>query len=185
MQMDTLSVGEKKLASFFPSLKDWDGRFTPDSTQATAIYHIRRNLVRTYDTFSDAMNIVGADPRLLASITPEPSPQPWGVAGAVTVPHPLAALGMKFLSGTTFVGDGDAYTVRVQNNGTSQSFRAVWDVGNWDSGGMIVPQGESGQPGSKHYTDQAAAWSAGKLPAIPFSDAAVAAATVDHLTLTP
>lgn len=185
IQMDTLSVGEKKLASFFPSLQSWDGRFTPDSTQATAIYHIRRSLVKTYATFSDTMNVVGADPHVLAKVTPEPSPARWGTAGAVTVPHPLAALGMRFLNGTTFTGDGDAYTVRVQNNGTSQSFRAVWDVGNWDAGGMIVPQGESGQPGSKHYTDQAAAWSAGKLPAIPFSDAAVTAATVDHLTLLP
>ena len=40
----------------------------------------------------------------------------------------------------------------------TQSFRAVWDAGNWDVGGITLPQGESGEPGSGHYTDQAAAW---------------------------
>jgi penicillin G amidase len=115
----------------------------------------------------------------------DPSPQPWGTAGAVRVRHPLSALGFSFLNGTRLEGYGDAYTVHVQNTGFSQSFRAVWDVGNWDAGGIVVPQGESGRPGSGHYTDQAKDWVAGRLLVLPYSDAAVRKATVEQLTLTP
>ena len=89
------------------------------------------------------------------------------------------------MNGTTFAGDGDAFTVHVQNRGFSQSFRAVWDVGNWDAGGITLPQGESGRPGSGHYTDQAADWVAGRLLMLPYSNAAVDRATVNRLTLQP
>jgi len=73
----------------------------------------------------------------------------------------------------------------VQKPGFSQSFRAVWDVGNWDAGGISIPQGESGRPGSGHYTDEAADWIAGSLLPLPYSTAAVDRATVEDLTLSP
>jgi penicillin amidase len=73
----------------------------------------------------------------------------------------------------------------VQSRGTSQSFRAVWDVGNWDAGGIVIPQGESGQPGSSHYTDGANDWLAGNLVALPYSPAAVQRATRATETLSP
>jgi penicillin amidase len=82
-------------------------------------------------------------------------------------------------------GNGDAFTVHMQSPGASQSFRAVWEAGNWDAGGIIIPQGESGELGSGHYTDEAPAWIAGRLWPLPFSDAAVARATVARLTLMP
>ena len=66
-----------------------------------------------------------------------------------------------------------------------QSFRAVWDVGAWDAGGIDLPLGESGEPGSPHYTDAAAAWLRHDLTPLPFSDAAVARAATATLTLTP
>ncbi len=82
----------------------------------------------------------------------------------------LSKLGVNFLDGVTLPGNGDAFTLHVQTPGYAQSFRAVWDVGDWDSGGITLPQGESGEPGSGHYTDQAAAWIAGRLWPLPFSD---------------
>ena len=66
-----------------------------------------------------------------------------------------------------------------------QSFRAIWDVGDWDAGGIDLPLGESGEPGSPHYTDRAAAWLRHDLTPLPFSDAAVARATTATLTLAP
>jgi penicillin amidase len=187
MQMDVLSVCERQLASYVPALIAWDGRFTPDSADATAAYHLRLALVREFGGMTKAMLGSRARPGAITALAAvgDPSPQPWGVAGAVQVEHPLAALGMAFLNGTKFAGNGDAYTVHVQNNGFSQSFRAVWDVGNWDAGGITIPQGESGRPGSGHYTDEAADWIAGRLLALPYSDAAVDRETVNRLMLQP
>jgi penicillin G amidase len=187
MQMDVLSVCEKQLASYVPALQAWDGRFAPDSVDATAAYHLRTALVREFSGMTAAMLGSRAKPDAVTALAAvaDPSPQPWGTAGAVRVRHPLSALGFSFLNGTRLEGYGDAYTVHVQNTGFSQSFRAVWDVGNWDAGGIVVPQGESGRPGSGHYTDQAKDWVAGRLLVLPYSDAAVRKATVEQLTLTP
>jgi penicillin amidase len=214
MQMDTLSLAERDLARAFAakernattlaagqralvaSLAAWDGRFAPDSHGATIAAALRKamNAQKNQNMMTTSIYLrspLGNKiPAALDAVTKTPDDtaalqQTWGVAGAVRVKHPLAALGMSFLNGTTFAGNGDSYTVHVQNGGFSQSFRAVWDVGNWDAGGITIPQGESGQPGSGHYTDQAADWVAGKLLPLPFSYAAVRAATADRLTLTP
>jgi len=188
MQMDTLSVCERELASHVPRLSTWNGRFSPDSREATEVYHLRIALVREFNGMTNAL--LGTDARpsaitTLASLDAPASPVAWGTAGAIRVEHPLAALGLSFLDGTRFAGDGDAYTIHVQNNGFSQSFRAVWDIGNWDAGGITVPQGESGRPGSGHYTDEAASWTGGALLPLPYSGAAVDHAAIDRLTLTP
>lgn len=111
--------------------------------------------------------------------------QTWGEFGKVTVRHPLATLGFTFLNGATFPGDGDSYGLHVQTQNHSQSFRAVWDVGNWDAGGIAIPSGESGEPASGHYTDLSRAWIDERLTPLPFSDAAVRAAARSTLTLTP
>ena len=110
---------------------------------------------------------------------------PWGQYAQVTVRHPLSALGFSFLNGATFPGNGDSYGLHVQTNDHAQSFRAVWDVGNWDAGGIAIPSGESGEPASGHYTDLSAAWIAEKLEPLPFSDPAVRLAAQAVLTLTP
>jgi penicillin amidase len=111
--------------------------------------------------------------------------EPWGAYGAFTVKHPLAMMGFTFLNGARFPGDGDSYGLHVQTPTHSQSFRAVWDVGNWDAGGMVIPSGESGEPGSSHYTDQSPTWIAQKLVPLPFSEKAVRDAARGTLTLTP
>ncbi|MEO6912827.1 MAG: penicillin acylase family protein [Candidatus Baltobacteraceae bacterium] len=110
---------------------------------------------------------------------------PWHTAGAIVMKHPLGALGLRFLNGTFLPGNGDAFTVHVQSRGFGQSFRAVWDVGNWDAGGITIPQGESGEPGSNHYTDLARDWISGKLVALPYSRAAVNSDARATLMLTP
>lgn len=111
--------------------------------------------------------------------------EPWGQYSQVTVRHPLSALGFSFLNGATFPGDGDSYGLHVQTGDHSQSFRAVWDVGNWDAGGIAIPSGESGEPASGHYTDLSPAWVAEKLQPLPFSDAAVQRSGKSVLTITP
>ncbi|HZY98367.1 MAG TPA: penicillin acylase family protein [Candidatus Baltobacteraceae bacterium] len=194
MQMDALSLPELELAhTVAPSLQQtdgalanafahWNGQMTGDSTAATAIVALRTALTAGHK---------GRMPSVLADVTRAQvrattwPAELWSIGGAVPVLHKLNALGIDFLNGVTLPGYGDEYTVHVQYRGYSQSFRAVWDVGNWDAGGITIPQGESGEPGSGHYTDQAAAWIGGRLLSLPFSDSAVQRTAVDRETLTP
>ena len=109
----------------------------------------------------------------------------WADAGARTARHPLSYLGINTFNGVRFPGNGDGYAPHVQAPANAQSFRAVWDVGNWEAGGMVIPLGESGEPGSPHYRDLAPTWLAGNLVPFPFDDAAVRTATVETLDLVP
>lgn len=111
--------------------------------------------------------------------------EPWGEYGRFTVRNALATLGMSFLNGASFAGNGDSFGLHVQTPTHSQSFRAVWDVGNWDAGGIVIPSGESGEPASGHYTDLSQTWQQERLVPLPFSDAAVRAHTRNTLTLLP
>ncbi|MHB8147829.1 MAG: penicillin acylase family protein, partial [Vulcanimicrobiaceae bacterium] len=207
MQMDTLSIPERELAhtllreaadgtmqtgdpiaqQALRELARWDGRFDPSSHGAGIIAGYRATLLA--GLAGGMLHLVHVRHlhgfNAYVASHPQVVQQPWSIAGATLVKHPLAALGITFLNGSTFPGDGDPYTIHVQNQGFSQSFRAVWDVGNWDAGGITIPQGESGWPGSGHYTDEARAWIAGTLLRLPYSDAAVNAAVRERLTLTP
>jgi penicillin amidase len=197
MQMDALSLSERELArdiapaigrrdaSLGAALAAWDGEMSGDSTAATMIESLRLSLTdRHTGRMPTLMATAGGSRETLRSV-PLPSPAPWRIAGAVPVLHPLSSLGIGFLDGTPLPGYGDALSLHVQYQGYSQSFRAVWDVGNWDAGGITLPQGESGEPGSGHYTDQSAAWIEGKLWPLPFGDAAVQSTAVSRETLSP
>jgi penicillin amidase len=109
----------------------------------------------------------------------------WSDVGARIALHPLAGFGLAAWDGVRFPGLGDAYSPHVQAPANAQSFRAVWDVGRWENGGMVIPQGESGEPGSPHYRDLAATWLGGELVPLPFDDAAVESAAASRLELKP
>ncbi len=94
-------------------------------------------------------------------------------------------MNFSFLNGALLPGAGDEYTIHLQEPGFAQGFRAVWDIGNWDDGGIAIPSGESGEPGSGHYTDLTHDWIEGALPALPFSRAAVARNASTVLILRP
>jgi penicillin amidase len=109
----------------------------------------------------------------------------WATVGMRVAEHPLAGLGLKLWDGVPFPGLGDGYTPHVQGPSDTQSFRAVWDVGAWEAGGIVIPQGESGEPGSDHYRDLAPVWLAGTLVPLPFDDVAVNRAARTTLVLRP
>jgi penicillin amidase len=109
----------------------------------------------------------------------------FGSYGAQPLAHPLAPLGFTFWNGPTFPGRGGSFAPAVQWRSHGQSFRAVWIAGDWDAGTIDIDAGESGRPGSPHYRDQAAGWARFARTTLPFSDAAVRAATRSVLTLTP
>lgn len=201
MQMDVLSLPERELAhqlapvvrrtdpALGAALARWDGEMRGASRTATVIERLRLHLTH---------GVSGRMPALLARLRRAPvrgrpavssTAPPWSIAGAIPVNHPLHALGITLLDGAPLAGDGDAFTLHMQQTGdngtTSQSFRAVWDVGNWDAGGITLPEGESGEPGSGHYRDQAAAWVSGRLLPLPYSRAAVRKAAVAREVLEP
>ncbi|HEY6449480.1 MAG TPA: penicillin acylase family protein, partial [Candidatus Cybelea sp.] len=82
-------------------------------------------------------------------------------------------------------GAGDEYTIHLQEPGFAQGFRAVWDVGDWNRGGIAIPSGESGEPGSEHYTDLTREWVAGRLEPLPFTRAAIRQNASSALVLRP
>jgi penicillin G amidase len=196
MQLDVLSLPERELAHALApaigrnnariadALARWNGEMDGASTTATVIEGLRWQMTDGHTGRMPTLLAAGVTGDVLRPIFP-PSPAPWRIVGAVTVRHSLASLGINFLNGTTLPGYGDSFTLHVQYPSYSQSFRAVWDVGNWDAGGISLPQGESGQPGSGHYTDEAQAWNAGRLWPLPFSERAVGRATVDREMLLP
>jgi acyl-homoserine lactone acylase PvdQ len=137
----------------------------------------------------DALRAASPSPQVLQDLTyaanDDVDTQRWGSAGKVGVLHPFGPIGFPFLDGATMPGDGDEYTVRVQTNDLTQSFRAVWEAGDWENGGVSIPSGESGEIGSSHYDDLAEAWIRGRMESLPFSDDAVRRATRETLLLSP
>ena len=71
------------------------------------------------------------------------------------------------------------------NPGYIASLRVVIDVGAWENSRFVLPGGQSGNPMSPHYADQLPLWRHGAGIPIPWSEAAVRAAAVDTLELTP
>lgn len=65
------------------------------------------------------------------------------------------------------------------------SFRMVLDVGSWDDSRVINTPGQSGEPGSPHFSDLFAKWAAGEYVPLAYSRPAVEAATESVLRLTP
>jgi penicillin amidase len=184
---------DSSLRAFVRELGSWNGAFTQGSRAATAEHALRTRLeenapslyalMRKLRSGSDATDV---DSDLRGALYSRSGlSEPWGRAGSVRIEHPLAPMRFGFLNGATLPGDGDEYTIHLQEPGFSQSFRAVWDVGNWDAAGIAIPSGESGEPGSGHYSDLSDDWIAGRLEPLPFSERAVEAATRDRLVLVP
>jgi penicillin amidase len=197
MQLDVLSLPERELAHdvskalgdgdarLAAELATWNGEMEGASSTATIVQGMRVALTRRHTgRMPTVLSMADRATAHSSGITP-PSPVPWRLAGADPVPHAVASLGIDLLDGVTLPGNGDAFTLHMQSPGYSQSFRAVWEVGNWDAGGITLPQGESGEPGSGHYTDQATAWIDGRLWPLPFSEAAVSRTAVHREALLP
>jgi len=65
------------------------------------------------------------------------------------------------------------------------SYRLVIDMKDLDGARLVITTGQSGNPFDRHYNDQIDRWRDGLALPMPFTAAAVAAATVSTLTLTP
>jgi penicillin G amidase len=112
----------------------------------------------------------------------------YGYAYPVDVEHPLYGL-LPWFKNWTGTGvepqSGDTSTVKQVGRtfGPSQRFTIDWS--NVDAATEDITMGESGDPMSPYYRDQWPYWYNGRTFALPFTDAAVAAATAHTLRLEP
>ena len=86
---------------------------------------------------------------------------------------------------------GDEYTPNATGMGDSweqisgASYRQILDLNNWDRSWVINTPGQSGQPGSPHYSDLLPLWDAGRYFPLLYSRKAVEGETTDRLVLEP
>ena len=111
----------------------------------------------------------------------------WKNFNSLDMLHPLGHNGLlkTFLSVTDKPQSGTIYSVRAASRTHGPAMRFVANPANWDESILLIPSGESGQPGSSHYSDQFSYWYQGRPILAPFSDAAEAKAKRHTLTLKP
>ena len=87
---------------------------------------------------------------------------------------------------------GDEYTVNATGapedsweQVSGASYREILDTSDWDKSVAVNTPGQSGQPGSAHYSDLLPLWDAGHYFPLVYSRKAVEAETQDRLTLEP
>jgi penicillin amidase len=210
MQLDTLSPIDLEIAhdvlrfarahpaetsdeTPLASLAVWNGRYDPGSRAAALEHALRLELIENPVALRARLSeprSEGAGFELEQDLGGALSfaaheRRAWRDAGGMRIEHPLAPMNFAFLNGAWLPGAGDEYTIHLQEPGFGQGFRAVWDVGDWDRGGISIPSGESGEAGSGHYTDLTRAWVEGLLRPLPFSSAAIARSASAVLVLRP
>jgi penicillin amidase len=112
----------------------------------------------------------------------------WGSVHRVQIQHPLYSL-VPLMHAMTGIKSqpisGDVLTVKSIGVTFGPSERFTADMSDLDGSTLNLVVGESGNPYSPFYRDQWDFWYNGTTFALPFTNAAVAAATTHTLTLTP
>jgi penicillin amidase len=127
---------------------------------------------------------------------PDPTRWAWGRLRTLTLRHPMgqqALLADAFNIGPVpMPGDGSTPLQAasgplrpLDNPGYLPNTRAVIDLADLEASRWALAGGQSGNPLSRHYRDLFAVWLRGDAVPIPWSEAAVAAATASTLTLEP
>jgi penicillin amidase len=115
---------------------------------------------------------------LVARFGTDPAKWRWGDLHTITFEHPLAIGPLALLlnigpmprSGDGFSVNNGAYDpAKPYKQTTNASERMIADLSDLDNSLSITPEGESGQPGSKYWGDQAALWNAGDYKPMRFS----------------
>jgi penicillin G amidase len=111
----------------------------------------------------------------------------WGDVHRVTFTHPVE---VKQWHRGPFPRPGDGNAVLATGGtqfrqATGASYRQILDLGDWDKSVMTNVPGEVGDPTSPHYDDLLDDWRAGKYHPLPYSRAAVEAATTERIRLQP
>jgi penicillin G amidase len=124
----------------------------------------------------------------------DPSQRTWGHLHTVRFRHALDQQpGAKDLFDLSpLPRPGDEYTVNATgtyddswDQVSGASYREILDTSDWDHSVAVNTPGQSGQPGSPHYSDLLQLWDAGNYFPLLYSQKAVENATTDRLLLEP
>jgi penicillin amidase len=122
----------------------------------------------------------------------DPALWSWGGMHTITFRHSLDQLpgARQLFDLGPIARPGDGNTVDATGgSGFAQvsgaSYREIFDLSNWDNSIAINTPGQSGQPGSRHYSDLLPVWEAGQYFPLVYSKTAVEENASDVLTLTP
>ncbi len=118
----------------------------------------------------------------------------WGALHSATFRHPLAGMDATYAKGFDLAPverPGDGFT--VNNAGYDEQFnqihgptyRHLFDLADWDHALATSAPGQSGQPGSSHYSDLLPLWAKGEYFPLRFSKSKVDEVTKHRLTLKP
>ena len=111
-----------------------------------------------------------------------PTALSWGSAHTLTHPHPLGKINIldklfgfnvgSFKAGgsTMTVNKGEYEILQGFDQSVGASFRRIVDLNNMNNTQFVIPTGQSGQPNSPHYDDQAALYNAGKYRTTWFNE---------------
>jgi penicillin amidase len=125
---------------------------------------------------------------------PDPAKWSWGGVHVVRFRHPLdqTADAAALMDLGPVPRPGDEYTVNATGYSTDSfdqlsgaSYREILDLGVWDHSVAVNTPGQSGQPGSPHYSDLLPLWSEEKYFPLAYSREAVEKEAMDKLVLTP
>lgn len=146
-------------------------------------------LPKEFGSYADLLRATHEDARstLTRTLGADASKWKWGEMVKVRFQHPLAVaplIGSQFTI-PPFPQDGTGGLAATVNVGASVSMRLIADPSNWDKTQHGITLGQSGIPSSPHWKDQLADWRAVTPREFPFSEAAVAKATKETLTLEP
>lgn len=169
-----------------PKDRWWDDRRTPgvvetrDEVVRRALVEARLRLTREQGK-DPALWSWGRAHRLVLQAVPT------GQVGATGPLHGLLNAGPVELPGGSAAVDALSYDA---SSGTfdvvsAPSMRMVVDLADPDRSRWVNQTGQSGHPGSAHYTDQLDAWASGRTFPWPFTPVAVREATTGTLTLRP
>jgi penicillin G amidase len=81
--------------------------------------------------------------------------------------------------------DATGYDASTFGQNSGASYREIIDLSDWDKSMAVNTPGQSGQPGSKHYSDLLPLWTEGQYFPLAYSTDAVKKVTTDELTLQP
>ncbi len=125
---------------------------------------------------------------------PDPAKWSWGQLHKVKFRHPLVQIpdAAAVMDLGPVARPGDEYTVNATgypedsfDQVEGASYREILDLADWDHSVAVNVPGQSGQPGSPHYSDLLPLWSEGKYFPLAYSREAVERDVTDRLVLEP
>lgn len=137
--------------------------------------------------------VKSAAERLTSLEGPDPQKWSWSQLHVVRFRHPLdQAKDGAFMDLGPVARPGDEETVNSTGyygksfeQVSGASYREILDLSDWDKSVAINVPGQSGEPGSIHYSDLLPLWAEGQYFPLYYSEAAVNRAATDKLVLEP